>query len=130
MNAPHKHDKAAQPTNTPGVGGGVPLDVKTEDPAPPETAVFFNRAAAASAAFNRKFPNLTQLDGDTPDAKAARIWLSNGLEEAVLAYLSQAKDSSFALHAAIYEFQKPELLQGLEDAGDRGADVQVVYHHP
>lgn len=124
-----RYGKPGQLTTPAEFGDGVAIEVTTEDPASPETAVFFNRAAAASAAFNRKFPNLTQLDGDTPDAKAARVWLSNGLEEAVLAYLSQAKDSSFALHAAIYEFQKPELLQGLNDAGDRGADVQVVYHH-
>jgi phosphatidylserine/phosphatidylglycerophosphate/cardiolipin synthase-like enzyme len=32
------------------------------------------------------------------------------------------------LHAAIYEFQKPELLKGLKDASDRGAEVKVVYH--
>lgn len=124
-----RYGKPGELTTPAEFSDGVTVDVTTEDPASPETAVFFNRAAAASAAFNRKFPNLTQLDGDTPDAKAARVWLSNGLEEAVLAYLSQAKDSSFALHAAIYEFQKPELLQGLKDAGDRGAEVQVVYHH-
>ena len=124
-----RYGKPGQLTTPAEFGDGVAVEVTMEDPTSPETAVFFNRAAAASSAFNAKFPNLKQLDGDAPDAKAARVWLSNGLEEAVLAYLSQAKDSSFALHAAIYEFQKPELLQGLKDAGDRGVDVQVVYHH-
>ena len=124
-----RYGKPGELTTPVEFADGVTLEVTMEDPASPETAVFFNRAAAASSAFNRKFPDLKELDGDTPDAKAARAWLSNGLEEAVLAYLSQAKDSSFALHAAIYEFQKPELLQGLKDAGNRGVDVQVVYHH-
>ena len=57
------------------------------------------------------------------------MWLSNGLEEAFLAYLAQATDKTFALHAAVYEFQKPELLQGLKDAIGRGVEVKVVYHH-
>lgn len=113
----------------PELSDGVEVEVTTEDPTSPETSVFFNRAAAASEAFNRKFPKITKLDDDTEDAKAARTWLSNGLEEAILAYLAQAKDKSCTLHAAVYEFQKPELLQGLKDAIARGADVQVVYHH-
>src|SRR5262249_55135786 len=30
---------------------------------------------------------------------------------------------------AVYEFQKPNLLDGLKKALDRGVDVQVVYHY-
>src|SRR5207237_6186219 len=102
-------------------GLAVEVEVTTEDPASHETAVFFNRAAAASKAFNERFRHLTNLADDSADAKAARVWLSNGLEEALLAYLGQAKDKSYALHAAVYEFQKPELLQGLAAADTRGA---------
>jgi phosphatidylserine/phosphatidylglycerophosphate/cardiolipin synthase-like enzyme len=108
---------------------GVEVEVTTEDPTSQETAVVFNRAAAASGAFNMKFGNVKNLEEDTEDAKAARAWLSHGLEEAILAFLARAEDESYALHAAIYEFQKPELLQGLKDALARGVDVQVVYHH-
>jgi phosphatidylserine/phosphatidylglycerophosphate/cardiolipin synthase-like enzyme len=108
---------------------GVEVEVETENTDSPETAIFFNRAAAASEAFNREFPKLQKLDGNTKDAVAARAWLSNGLEEALLAYLAQAKDESYALHAAIYEFQKPNLLQGLNDAVARKVEVDVVYHH-
>jgi phosphatidylserine/phosphatidylglycerophosphate/cardiolipin synthase-like enzyme len=110
-------------------GLGVEVEVTTEDPTSTETAVFFNRAAAASEAFNRKFPSLKDLDGASTDAEAARQWLSNGLEEALLGYLAQATDSSYALHCAIYEFQKPSLLQGLKEAIKREVDVKVVYHH-
>ena len=39
-----------------------------------------------------------------------------------------ARDGSFALHAAIYEFQKPELVGALAAARARGVDVRVVYH--
>lgn len=108
---------------------GITLEVTTEDPNSDDTAVFFNRAAAASNAFNLKFPNVTALDANTPDAKAARVWLSNGLKEALLAYMEKAVDHTWALHGAIYEFQQPELLRGLQAAIGRGVDVKMVYHH-
>ena len=50
------------------------------------------------------------------------------VEEAILAFLAKAVDERFALHAAIYEFQKPNLLQGLVQAKQRGVDVKVIYH--
>jgi len=106
---------------------GASVEVTTEDNQVEETAVFFNRAAAASEAFNRRFPKLKTLEGDSDEAKEARAWLSHGLEEAILAYLAKAKEGD-ALHAAIYEFQKDTLLAGLRAAVDRGVDVKVVYH--
>jgi phosphatidylserine/phosphatidylglycerophosphate/cardiolipin synthase-like enzyme len=119
---------------TPDLAGtdGVTVEVTTEDNKSSGTAVFFNRGAAASKAFGDKFPQIkTEADllGDTPLAQKARQWLSRGLEEALLAYLAQATDDSFALHAVVYEFQKPSLLAGLRQALDRGAEVKVVYHH-
>lgn len=112
-------------------GDGVEVEVATEDPTSHESAVFFNRGAAASNAFTQHFPTVKTealLLGKTDEAKKARLWLSNGLEEALLAFLAQAKDNTFALHAAVYEFQKQELLAGLKAAGTRGAEVQVAYH--
>src|SRR5262249_49172655 len=88
--------------------------------------------AAASKAFENQFPQITtetELLGSSELAEKARKWLSRGLEEALLAYLAQAKDKSYALHAVVYEFQKPNLLQGLRQALDRKVDVKVVYHH-
>jgi phosphatidylserine/phosphatidylglycerophosphate/cardiolipin synthase-like enzyme len=111
---------------------GVTVEVTTEDNKARETAVFFNRAAAASVAFGREFPEIKSekvLLGDSQEAKDARTWLSRGLEEALLEYLQQAIGEGWALHAAIYEFQKPALLAGLKDALNRKVDVQVVYHH-
>jgi hypothetical protein len=114
-----------------GDGDGVSVDVTTEDDNNHDTSVHFNRAAAASRAFGREFPNITSeelLLGKTPDAQKARTWLSRGLEEACLAFLAQATNNAFALHAAIYEFQKPNLLAALDAARRRGANVQVVFH--
>jgi phosphatidylserine/phosphatidylglycerophosphate/cardiolipin synthase-like enzyme len=110
-------------------GPSVQVEVSTEDPHAPQSSVFFNRGAAASEAYNEKFG---EADPDSlPDDKRqkAYAWLSNGLEEAILAFLGQASDSSYTLHAVIYEFQKPNLLNGLKAAMDRGVKVQVVYHN-
>ena len=111
---------------------GIELEIITEDKSSSETCIHFNRGAAASRAFEVKFGQLKNeaaVLADTADGKAARAWLSNGLEEAILDFLAQATDDSFALHAAVYEFQKPNLLQGLKDAQDRGAELKVAYHH-
>jgi phosphatidylserine/phosphatidylglycerophosphate/cardiolipin synthase-like enzyme len=129
-----RYGKAGAMTPDPDAdaGEGIELEVVTEDKTSPDSCVHFNRGAAASAGFERQFGQLTNeaaILADTDDGKKARAWLSNGLEEAILDFLAQAKDDSFALHAAVYEFQKPNLIQGLKDAQDRGAEVKVAYHH-
>lgn len=129
-----RYGQAGQLTNRDGSplgpADGVSVEVTTEDPKNPSflSAVFFNRAAAASEAFNREFPDVKDVSDASPEADKARAWLSNGLEEALLAFLAQATDDSFALHAAVYEFQKPSLLAGLKAAAGRGVPVEVAYH--
>jgi len=110
-------------------GDSVEVDVTTEDPTQQATAVFFNRAAAASQAYIKKFGDKDPTDLPAPLNTQALAWLSRGLEEALLAFQSQATDKSFGLHCAVYEFQKENLLNGLKAALDRGVDVQVVYHY-
>lgn len=115
-----------------GQNAGIELEITTEDKTAPGTSIHFNRGAAASRAFEVKFGHLKKegdILADTEDGKKARAWLSNGLEEAILAFLEEAKDDSYALHAAIYEFQKTNLLQGLRDAQKRGVELKVAYHH-
>ena len=110
-------------------GPTASVSVTTEDPKSQTSPIFFNRGAAASQAYNREFGQ--QDPDDLPGDKRAEAlaWLSRGLEEAVLDFLAQAKDASWGLHAAIYEFQKPNLLEGLKSAIDRGAEVDIVYHY-
>ena len=105
------------------VPGGVIVDVRAENSREDRTAVFFNRGAAASEAYFRKFG-----DNDPSKIPEALVWLSRGLEEAILAFLAKAIDDRFVLHAAVYEFQKPNLLQGLVAAKRRGVEVRVLYH--
>jgi phosphatidylserine/phosphatidylglycerophosphate/cardiolipin synthase-like enzyme len=110
------------------IPGGISVEIKTEDNHSNATAVFFNRGAAASEAYVRKFGNADP--SQLPDDKRAEAfaWLSRGLEEALIAFIGLAKDSNFAIHAAVYEFQKPELLHQLKLASGRGVDVKVAYH--
>jgi phosphatidylserine/phosphatidylglycerophosphate/cardiolipin synthase-like enzyme len=114
---------AEKPGGADSLGGGVTVEITTEDDAKPETMVIFNRGAAASEAYVRRFGQT-----DPSDSPQARAWLSRGLEEGLLAFLRRAVDKGWALHASIYEFQKPELLAGLGEAAERGAEVSVVYH--
>jgi phosphatidylserine/phosphatidylglycerophosphate/cardiolipin synthase-like enzyme len=109
-------------------GPSATVEVTTEDPKNHDTAIFFNRAVAASQAYNREFGQLDPDKLPEPKRTEALAWLSRGLEEAILDFLGQATDATWALHAAVYEFQKPNLLAGLKAAIDRGAEVHVVYH--
>ncbi len=114
---------AERPGGFDAVPGGVTVELRTEDNRQAATAVFFNRGAAASKAYNDKFG-----DNDPDGIPAAKEWLSRGLEAALLAFLARAQDGEWALHAVVYEFQKAELLAGLKAASDRGAAVEVVFH--
>jgi hypothetical protein len=71
----------------------------TEDEDLGKHAVYFNRGVAGSQAYARKFNNVSP--DRVPDRKAF-IWASRGLEEAVLAYIGQAKSKDYGLRAAVY----------------------------
>lgn len=104
-------------------GKSVKLSITTEDPAAATHGIFFNRGAAASQAYARKFGT------KTPDqvGTAAFKWLSRGLEEAMLEFIAQAKDKSFAIRGAVYEFSYAPVLKALKAAADRKADVSIIY---
>lgn len=114
---------AEKPGGFDRIEGGVGLEIRTEDSRSEDTAVFFNRGAAASEAYVRRFG-----ENDPDKIPEALTWLSRGLEEAAVAFMAKAVDERFALHAAIYEFQKEELIAALAEARARGAEVSVVYH--
>ncbi len=114
---------AEKPGGADTLTGGVTVEVRTEDNRAPDTAVFFNRGAAASKAYGDKFG-----DNDPGAIPAALEWLSRGLEEGLLAFLAKAEDGGYGLHSIVYEFQKPELLAGLKAAAARGVAVEAVYH--
>jgi phosphatidylserine/phosphatidylglycerophosphate/cardiolipin synthase-like enzyme len=100
--------------------------VKTEDPDDEHEThgVYFNRGVAASAAYERRFGNVRPRD--VPNEEAYH-WLSRGLEEALVAFIGDAVDSSYALRGAFYEFYFGSVLDAFKVAHDAGADVRIVY---
>lgn len=86
-------------------------------------AVHFNRSAAASQAFASRFPNLPK--GDVKDL-AARVWLSRGLEESLIAFIDAA-EAGEGLHLFVYEFSKEEFLDALKRAKERGVKLEILY---
>jgi phosphatidylserine/phosphatidylglycerophosphate/cardiolipin synthase-like enzyme len=89
--------------------------------------VYFNRGVAASQAYSRRFGN--KKPSDLPDAKAkeAYKWLSRGLEEALIKFIGRARNSHYALRAAVYEFNHDPVLKAFKQAASNGADVQIIY---
>ncbi len=106
-------------------GPGVEINVTTEPVDKGTHGVYFNRGVAGSQAYARKF-GTRQPNEFLPDRKAY-LWLSRGLEEGMLAFIAQAKDSSYSLRAAFYEFNWPPVLDAFRVASEKGADVKIVY---
>lgn len=84
--------------------------------------VHFNRSAAASQAYVSRFGD------DDPDkvGDKALVWLSRGLEEALIAYVDSAQKGE-TLHLFVYEFEKESFLAALKRAKKRGVKLQIIY---
>jgi hypothetical protein len=125
---------------------GTPEDVRL-DPGPSVTVmtssvtrgdhrVVFNRAAAASQAFSRQFPeveaelNLARKERRPPKPLPGEVlaWLSRGALEQITGFCARALDPTWALDIAIYEYELQEIRDAIDAARHRGADVRIVYH--
>lgn len=111
------------------------VTVKTNDGMPRDHNVIFNRAVAASQAFERKFPEMNQLLKDNkglpiekwPDEP--RRWLEHGLLDRILGFIARAKDSNWALDVAIYEYELAAIVDAINEAGGkRSVNIRVLYH--
>jgi PLD-like domain len=102
----------------------VELEVKTEAMDSGRHAIFFNRGAVASQEYARRF--LNQKPSEVPN-RAAYVWLSRGLVEALIGFIGQATGGDFALRGAFYELKQPEVLAAFKEAKARGVDVQLLY---
>lgn len=119
----------------PDVDDGPTVSVRTAD-LRGEHGVLFNRAAAASQAFSRKFPQVEkELDAarkekrdPLPLPEEALRWLSRGVLEQIVRFTEWAVDPTWALDMAIYEYELPEIVKAVDAARARGARVRVVYH--
>ncbi|MGH7230327.1 MAG: phospholipase D-like domain-containing protein [Nitrospiraceae bacterium] len=123
------------------IKAGPTAEVKTASSRHGEHRVLFNRAAAASQAFSRKFSQIeAALNAELKKAKAenrkpefelppaALKWLSRGVVEQIIDFIERAKDATWALDIAIYEYELSEIIEAVEAAYARGVKVRVVYH--
>lgn len=116
------------------LGESLALAVTTDDGRPEGHRVLFNRAAAASQSFGRRFPELvTRLEQarNLPlEAwpEAPRRWLENGLLERILAFIGRATDNQWALDIAIYEYELDAIVEAVNAAQTRGVRLRVLYH--
>ncbi|OOH79557.1 phospholipase [Pseudomonas koreensis] len=116
------------------LGEALELTITSDDGHPSNQSVIFNRAVAASQAFQRKFPELdAQISANKnmpietwPDA--ARQWLENGLLGRLLGFIERAVDGQWALDIAIYEYQLQAIIDAVNAAFARGVQVRVLYH--
>lgn len=107
-------------------GKGVSIDVETEKESSGKHAVYFNRAVIGSQAYARKFgASPSALEGQKKDE--AYEWLSRGLFEAIQDFLAQAKDKSFGIRAAVYEFSYEPVIEAFANAQKACKDVQIVF---
>ncbi|MBP4001463.1 phospholipase D-like domain-containing protein [Pseudomonas koreensis] len=120
--------------DAPQLGEALELTIRSDDGHPASQGVIFNRAVAASQAFQRKFPDLdAQISANKnlpieawPDA--ARQWLENGLLGRLQGFIERAVDGQWALDIAIYEYQLQAIVDTVNAAFDRGVQVRVLYH--
>lgn len=104
----------------------VEVKVRTESEDLPGSThhVHFNRGAAASQEYTRRF-------GDkSPEeiGPAAFEWLSRGAAEAIQAFIHRATGLGWGVRVCAYEFTEDHVLQALKDASKRGAEVKILYH--
>lgn len=123
------------------------LEIETEDPHEGKHAVYFNRGVAGSQAYSRRFGAYKKWYKNEPveqdpekiwyteylkpedvPNREAYIWLSRGLEEALLEFIGQAKDNTYAIRACLYELSHVPAAQAFVNAMERGADVKIVHH--
>jgi phosphatidylserine/phosphatidylglycerophosphate/cardiolipin synthase-like enzyme len=105
-------------------GDTVTVDIKTEDQKAGTHAIFFNRGVAGSQAYAMRFHN--EPPSEVPNNEAY-AWLSRGLEEAMIAFISQANTAEWSIRASVYEFTWDRALQAFKNAADKGADVKIIY---
>jgi phosphatidylserine/phosphatidylglycerophosphate/cardiolipin synthase-like enzyme len=103
----------------------VGVVVRTESEEGGNQDVFFNRGAAASQEYARRFGNHPPNDSNPGDPRWA--WLSRGAAEAIENFIGRANGGDWALRVAAYEFRLERVAKALKNAHDSGADVKIVY---
>ena len=105
--------------------------------------VIFNRAAGASQAFLRNFPEAVKLmeekrknggfskltvDDLEKVSPRCKEWLTRGILPNILATIAAAKNEKWALDIAIYEYEWHEIVDAVNAALKRGVHIRLLYH--
>jgi hypothetical protein len=108
----------------------ISVDIETEPLHGDVHSIFFNRGAAGSQAFAREFPDPVPKEKTDDPTFPQNVWLSRGLYENLIEFIGRAKDGTFALRAALYEFHFDPVGAAFKAALDRKADVKILYDDP
>jgi phosphatidylserine/phosphatidylglycerophosphate/cardiolipin synthase-like enzyme len=104
----------------------VPINVRTEPLFSKNVHdIFFNRGVASSQAYQRRFGDLRPDELPTDKGKEAIQWLTRELDDAILKFISSAKEGD-SLHGCFYEFRYLPVAQAFKQAIDRGVDVRLI----
>jgi phosphatidylserine/phosphatidylglycerophosphate/cardiolipin synthase-like enzyme len=87
-----------------------------------DLGVFVNRGVTAAMAYLARFRN----QHPSEVGAAAYRWLSRGLKESLLGFITAANPGD-SLHVAIYEFFDHEIAQAFKDAVDRDVKIHIVH---
>lgn len=107
---------------------GIEMKIRTEAEDDGKHGIWFNRGAIASQHYAREFGNVPPTDEEVLDLNNVKTqWLSRGLLEACIAYIKAAKKGEW-LHACLYEFTYPLIIDAFDEALKRGVKVRIIYH--
>ena len=119
--------------SAPKLDDPLELNLSTHSATVGDHTVVFNRAVAASQAFEREFPEVGKLlkkDKKLPIEKwpaPAASWLTRGVLEQIVGLIAKAKDNTWALDVAIYEYELAKIVDAVDAAQKRGVKLRVIY---
>jgi len=102
----------------------VVLNVTTATNDPGQIGVYFNRGLTATPAYLQRFGDVYPKDVQD---NAAYQWLSRGLKEALLDFISAAAPGD-ELKIAIYEFELEDIIEALKKAKNLGVHIKLLFH--
>jgi phosphatidylserine/phosphatidylglycerophosphate/cardiolipin synthase-like enzyme len=107
----------------------VPVTTESEVGKGPEGthSVWFNRGLIGSQAYARDFNNKDPHKLKGAERDRAYAWLSRHLFEAMRDFIRKAKDESYSIRAAVYEFSYEPIIAEFADALRRCKDIKIVY---
>jgi hypothetical protein len=89
--------------------------------------VYFNRGVTGSQAYAKQFGNKKPITAASVNQKALN-WLSRELyNNGLVEFVRQAKDKTYELYCAFYEFQYEPFLEEIKKAAKKAKKVAVVY---